>query len=168
MKKLLLAFLLGGLPTAGASAQTFDVPAQYTLGKPDDFAKYEPQVINTINWLEATPVNDDMSRRKQAQRFLLEWASGSPKVSIGLQPYVGELSGKQSDLLMAFMGGWTRYSLQHPGVTDALTLNAEGVQSMLKVYALGGLSTNKPLEKVRDLAAAGELNAWLKNKLSTK
>ncbi|HEX8326176.1 MAG TPA: hypothetical protein VF629_01460 [Hymenobacter sp.] len=167
MKKLLLAFVLGGLP-ALASAQTFDVPAQYTLSKPDDFAKYEPQVINTINWLEATPANQDLSRRKQAQRFLVEWASGSPNVSIGLQPYVGELAGKQSDLLVAFMAGWTRYSLQHPDVKDALTLNAEGVQSMLKVYALGGLPTNKPLEKVRDLAAAGELNTWLKSNISTK
>ncbi|GAB3572598.1 hypothetical protein [Hymenobacter daeguensis] len=167
MKKLLLAFLLGGLP-AVASAQTFDVPAQYSFSKPDDFARYEPQVISTINWLEATPVNQDVSRRKQAQRFLLEWASGSPKVSIGLQPYLGELYGKQTDLLMAFMGGWTRYSLQHPGVADPLMLNAEGVQAMLKVYALGGMGTIKPLDKVRDLAAAGELNTWLKDKISTK
>jgi len=54
MKNLLLALLLGGLP-AVASAQTFDVPAHYTLSKPDDYAQYEPQVLNTINWLEATP-----------------------------------------------------------------------------------------------------------------
>ncbi|MDO7846365.1 hypothetical protein Q5H92_08360 [Hymenobacter sp. M29] len=167
MKKLLLAFLLGGLP-ALASAQTFDVPAQYTLSKPDDFARYEPQVISTINWLEATPVNQDVSRRKQAQRFLLEWASGSPKVSIGIEPYLGDLYGKQTDLLMAFMGGWTRYSLQHPNDTNTLTLNAEGVQAMLKLYALGGLGTIKPLENVRDLAAAGELNTWLKGKISQK
>jgi hypothetical protein len=167
MKKLLLALMLGGLP-AVASAQTFDVPAQYTLSKPDDYARYEPQVLSTINWLEATPVNQDVSRRKQAQRFLLTWASGSPKVSIGLQPYVGELYGKQTDLLMAFMGGWTRYSLQHPADTDALTLNAEGVQAMLKLYALGGMGTIPALEKVRDLTAAGELNTWLKSKISQK
>ena len=113
-------------------------------------------------------MNQDVSRRKQAQRFLLTWASGSPRVSIGLQPYVGELYGKQTDLLMAFMGGWTRYSLQHPGQTDALTLNAEGVQAMLKLYALGGMGTIEPMEKVRALAAAGELNTWLQAHISQK
>jgi hypothetical protein len=169
MKRFLfLALLLGGISYAASAQSAFDVPAQYNFSKPDDYAQVEPQVLNTINWLEETPANQDVSRRQQAQRFLLAWASGSPKVSIGLQPYVGELAGKNNALLMAYMGGWTRYSLQHPGDKDVLTLNTEGVKSMLKLYDLGGIDKSKGMENLRTVAANGELESWLRSKISTK
>jgi hypothetical protein len=113
-------------------------------------------------------VNQDVSRRQQAQRFLLTWASGSPKVSIGLQPYVGELYGKNTALLMAYMGGWTRYSLQHPEDKNTLTLNAEGVKAMLKVYDLGGNAKIPAMENLRTIVSNGELETWLRSKISTK
>jgi hypothetical protein len=165
---LLLAVLLGSATLPAAAQSAFDVPAQYSFSKPDDYAQVEPQVLSTINWLEETPANQDVSRRQQAQRFLLAWASGSPKVSIGLQPYVGELAGKNTALLMAYMGGWTRHSLQHPGDKDALTLNTEGVKSMLKVYELGGIDKSKGMENLRTVAASGELESWLRGKISMK
>ena len=166
---LLLGLLLTGSASYSVSAQgAFDVPAQYSFSKPDDYAQVEPQVLNTISWLEETPANQDVSRRQQAQRFLLAWASGSPKVSIGLQPFVGELAGKNTALLMAYMGGWTRYELQHPGDKDALTLNTEGVKSMLKVYELGGIDKSPGMENLRTVAARGELESWLRGKISMR
>lgn len=169
MQRFYFALLLLGSTLGPARAQSaFAVPAQLSLGKPEDYGQYEPQVISTINWLEETPANQDMNRRQQAQRFLLQWASGSPRVSIGLQPYVGELAGKNSALLLAFMGGWTRFSLQHPDQKDALALNAEGVRSMLKVYALGGIAPISAMDNLRQIADKGELETWLKGKISTK
>ncbi|WP_046244972.1 hypothetical protein [Hymenobacter terrenus] len=167
MKRLLFAFfLLGSSPYLALAQSAFDVPARLSLSKPEDYAQYEPQVISTINWLEETPANQDVTRRQQAQRFLLTWANGSPKVSMGLQPYVGELYDKNTALLMAFMGGWTRFSLQHPNEKDVVRLNAEGVKSMLKVYELGGSEKNKAMENLRDVINKGELETWLKSKIT--
>ena len=160
--------LLGSAPGPARAQSAFAVPAHLSLSKPEDYGQYEPQVISTINWLEETPANQDVNRRQQAQRFLLQWASGSPRVSIGLQPYVGELAGKNTALLLAFLGGYTRFSLQHPEQQDALARNAAGVRSMLNVYALGGIEPNKALDNLRQVADQGELETWLKGKISTR
>ena len=91
-------------------------------------------MLATINWLEASPLPADSPQRKEANQFLMEWISGSPTVSVQMQPYLTDLYGKNPDLLMAFLGGWTRYAIQHPTDKDQLTLQVEGVKGMLASY----------------------------------
>jgi hypothetical protein len=67
---------------------------------------------------------------------------------------------------MAFMAGWAKYKLENPSATDKVKLNTEGVKTVLKIYSLGGASKDKNIEKLAKLASGGELEAWVKSKVS--
>lgn len=162
-------FLLGAalLLASPVLAQTSPspVPTGYTLKAPADYEQYAPQVLATINWLETSPLPSDSPQRKDANRFLMEWISGSPTVSVSMQPYLADLYGKNSDLLMAFLGGWARYSIQHPADKDQLTLNVEGIKGMLASYQTMGGKGNKKLTELASLNAKGQLPEWVKTRL---
>jgi hypothetical protein len=168
MKRIKPAFLLffALLTTGRLFGQSFEVPANYAFGTKADYARYEPEVIRAVNWLEATPLNQDVAKRKEVNAFLFKYIEGSPTVTVELRQFVLELNKKNPDLLMVFMGGWTRHKLENPAQTDPLKLNTAGVQTVLKVYQLGGARKDKGLEKLIQLAGAGELEAWVKSKLS--
>ena len=148
-----------------AQAQQSPVPSNYSFPTKADYAQYQPQVIETVNWLEKTPVNQQPEQRQAANRFLLEWMSGSPAVSVELQPYFMDLCPKNPDALMLFMGGWSRYQLQHPDEKDAVNLNVEGLKAVLQSYQTYHAKTNKKLEALQPLLANGTLPQWVQKQL---
>ena len=113
MKTIRPAFLLFfALFAAGRLfGQTFEVPANYTFGTRADYARYEPEVIRAVNWLEATPLHQQADKRKEVNAFLFKYIEGSPSVSIELHSFVLELNKKNPDLLMVFMAGWAKHKL---------------------------------------------------------
>ena len=83
MKKIYLsAILLLLVSYFKASAQTYEVPKDYTLKAKEDYAKYEDDIIKTIDWLQQTSWNEQTDKRKEANAFLVAWLTGSPNVSI--------------------------------------------------------------------------------------
>jgi hypothetical protein len=44
-----------------------------------------------------------------------------------------KLNQKNPGLLMVFMGGWTKHTLENPSHTDPLKLNTAGVQTVLNL-----------------------------------
>jgi len=166
-KHLLLA--LGLLATSPALAQTTSpVPTGYTLKAPADYDQYRPQVIETVAWLANPSTPFGTSDRAAAGRFLVEWISGSPSVSVGVEPYVMELTSKDPDLLTAFLGGWASYSLQHPNEKDPVTLNTEATKTVLAVYANKGGKGSKRASELTKLNEQGTLPEWIKAHLGNK
>lgn len=161
-KHLLLALSL--LVSTATLAQTTPspVPTDYTLKAAPDFDRYAPQVIATVNWLEASTLPTDNEQRRAANTFLIAWISGSPKVSVAIEEYVTDLYNKDGDLLIAFMGGWTRYAIQNPGTKDKQVLAAEGIKDMIASYKAKGGTGNKKLEELEKLSAKGQLSDWVK------
>lgn len=159
---IFVLFLLSG----SLQAQSFEVPEGYAFTTKDDYGTYEKQVIGAVNWLEQTPLNQEAAKRKEVNTFLLKYLTGSPVVTVELQAFVMELTKKNPDLLMAFMAGWAKYKLENPAATDKVKLNTEGVKTMLKIYSLGGACKDKNIEKLAKLASGGELEAWVKSKVS--
>jgi hypothetical protein len=147
--------------------QTFEVPANYAFKTKADYARYEPEVIQAVKWLENVPLNQEDDKRKQAYLFVFTYVQGSPTVSIELQRYVTDISGKNPELLIAFLGGWTKYKLENPDVNDPLVLNTEGMKTILKIYKLGGAVKDKNLEKLAKLSTDQELQDWVKGKIKS-
>lgn len=164
---LLLGFgLLLAAPLA-AQAQTFEVPTGVEYKSEADYKPLEPQVIAAVNWLEATPGNAEAAKRQQTNVFLLNWIQGAPNVSVGLQEYVTDLCKPNPTLLGLFLGGWARYSLQHPDDKTALAPNVAAVQTMLKAYQKGGWAKDKNLEKLLELQSKGQLEAWIAKQIKS-
>lgn len=166
MKTLLFTFLtlIFIISTHVLIGQTFEVP-DYDFKTKEDYEKYHAQIIAAVDWLEQTPVNEQDMKRKKANAFILQWLTGSPTVNVEIQEYVTDLTKKNPDLLVSFLGGWARYQLQHPEETDKMKLNTEGVKALLHVYQLGSVNKDKQVEKLLKLKQPDELEAWVKTQV---
>lgn len=170
MKKFTLLFalfLLAAGPAAIAQTMAYKPPTGYTLQRPDDYDEYKPDIVKTVNWLETTPINKEVEKRREATRFLFQWISGAPDVSVQMQKYVADLTAQEPELLLLFMGGWARYQIQHPEVKDPVVLNTEALKTVLKGYKLGGVKSNKQLDMLSGLNAKGTLIDWVRKQLAS-
>jgi len=164
-KHFLLSALVFISSFAILNAQEFEVPKNYSLVAADDYEPYKQDILNAIHWLENTPLNEQEDKRKEVSAFFMQWATGSPTVSISLLPYVLDLSEKNSELLMIFLGGWTKTSIdQNYKITDTEG-NVAGIKNVLAFYSKNkksGINKNKTIEKLLKLKTDKDIEKWLK------
>lgn len=160
LKTVIVVFFIGLSSLVNAQELLSSVPK-----KAEDYKETEPKVIATVNWLESTPVNEQVEKRKQQSALLVEWLMGSPSVTIELNAYIMDYCEKNKDLFTIFMGGWTKYVLENNYSKDAFEGNLAGIRSMIKVYKAGGLKKDKKVQELVDLDANGKLEDWLKGQL---
>ena len=160
-------FLVSVISLFGISlfGQEFQVPTDYSLVKAEDYAVYEQDVINGINWLANTPINQDVEKRKKVNAFLMKWMIGSPTVDIEIDAKVVNFL-PNPDLLMAFLCGWTKYSLETKDFSNKINGNVAGVENVIFVYNKNKkvIGTNKAVEKYIKLQSEGKL----KNEIAKK
>lgn len=94
--------------------------------------------------------------------------SGAPDFSIVVLPFQMDLTESNPDLLMSFLGGWTRFAIENPSHKDnELMANKAGIQSLLKVYAMNkgnGIKKDRKVEKLLKMEDAG-LEKWIASNL---
>ncbi len=167
--QIVLSLVLFITATPLSHAQDFPVPANYILKAEEDYKKYEQELMATITWLEKQPINEYQEERKVANVFMMAWLTGSPYVTIELHGGVLTFSAKNADLLVTFMGGWTKYALANPEAADDLTAaNLAGLESVIEVYQLNkgnGMKKDKAVEKLIALQKDGKLKQWVKDQL---
>jgi tetratricopeptide (TPR) repeat protein len=149
-----------------AYSQTYEVPKNYAFKKAEDYKQYESSVIDAANWLENTPLDQEIDKRKDVSTFLVAWVSGSPSVSIELQEDIVGFMGKNPDLFVIYMGAYTRFMLEHRGSEDKLQANILALQSVMKVYKEGkGIKKDKVIENFIKMESKGELSKWVASKV---
>jgi len=167
MQRITLSFLLL-ISFSTTFAQDFYVPNNPTLENEVDYKKQEKNVVDGINWLENTEVGKQSEKRIKANAFILKWMMGTPTITIGVQDFQSELTRKNSDLLITFLGGWSKFAIENPTEKDnQLKCNLAGFQSLLKVYTLNkgvGMKKDKKVEKLIKMNAS-ELENWVKENL---
>jgi len=148
------------------SAQDFTVPKDYKFENKEDYTSYEPQIKETINWLLNTPIGKSETKRKEANAFLLAWLSGSPDVSINVNADF-TLFKTNPELLMVFIAGLTKYSLENNYSKDQLQGNKAGIQTVVEFYNKnkGYLKKDKDVEKFEKLIEKKKLEEEIKKKL---
>lgn len=132
----------------------------------EEFAASEKNVIATIDWLEKTPFNTEENKRKNQQALLFTWLSNSPTVTVELDENIVTFMKKNPDLLITFMGGWTKYCLQNNYSKDKVQGSIEGIKSVIRVYKSQTLKKDKEVEKYIALEEKGELENWVKSTLN--
>jgi hypothetical protein len=167
--KILLTTLLF-LCFAFAQAQEFEVPENVWLEAASDYPKYEEAVLAGIQWLEDTPVLEQVEKRQKTSAFLMSYMSGTPNFSINIFPFQMKIVESSPHLLMAFLGGWTRFALENPAEKDnALLTNKAAFQSLMNVYEINknkGIKKEKKIEKLLKLDDAA-LEKWIARELGT-
>jgi hypothetical protein len=157
-----LLFSVAFLHGHSAVAQQFSVPPGYEFRSQADYTRYEPDIQRCIDFLEEAPMNDSADVRQEANTFFLRWLSGTSRVSIRLQTYVMKLTGENKDLLMVYLGGWTKFALQHADTASEIECHLAAVRSVLKAYQhCAGVKHDNALEEILALEREGKLQGWV-------
>ncbi|TAL81807.1 MAG: hypothetical protein EPN88_00260 [Bacteroidetes bacterium] len=166
MKKIFIAFILAA-SMIGLSAQDFDVPKDFTANKPEDYAKYEKDIMLCINWIMATPVNDQTAKRKESYAFFMKWLTGTPNVSVDVKSEIVTFMEPNGDLLLIFMAGWTKYALETKDYKNKLNGNLKGIESVIDFYQKNkdNLKKDKNVEKYMKMKEKGTLEDYLKKNI---
>lgn len=135
----------------------------------EEFISSEKKVIATINWLETTPLNQEPEKRKMQNALLIAWLTNSPTVTLEINADILTFTKKNNDLLVFFMGGWTRYCLENNYSTDAVKGNLAGIRSAMNVYKTGiAIKKDKAMDKLIEMENKGELEKWVSERLGKK
>ena len=134
----------------------------------DEFKASEKNVIATIDWLEKTPFDTEETKRKNQQALFIAWVSDSPTVTIELNADILTFTKKNPELLVTFMGGWTKYSLENNYSKDVVQGSIAGIKSVIRVYKSQSLKKDKEVEKYIALDEKAELESWVKSTLNKK
>ncbi len=97
--------------------------------------RYEQDVINGINWLNNTPLDHEFEKRKEVNAFLMKWMAGSPTEKIFIREGIVTFLSAP-DLLMAFLAGWTKYSIETRDFPNELKGNLAGIENVISVYQM--------------------------------
>jgi hypothetical protein len=166
IRLLLVACLSLSLGVRGQTDSLLNNPLPTTK---EEFTASELRVINTVNYLETTPIDKQGDAWRIQAALLVAWLTNSPEVTIEVNAKTATFVKKNPELLMIFMGGWTRYVLQNGYSRDKIQANVAGIKSAIRVYKLGnGLKKDKEMEKLIKLDDAGGLEVWVSGQLGQK
>lgn len=133
MKKLLLSILFCLGICSVVSAQTFNVP-RYSFKTDKDYALFEPIVLNAYDWLIETPFTEEPGKREAAERFIMEWLSGTPTVSVMIGPIVGGIMSENRNFMTIVLGGYAVYLLHEKkgdGALNSLEVRGDSEQDQI-------------------------------------
>lgn len=171
MKNSVKLFLISILVCLSSQAfsQTADLLTTLPDSTRESFVKTEQQFINSVNWLEKTPINVDKDRRIHQSALVLAWMINTPTLTLEININTLPFTKKNPDLLFTFMGGWAKYALANNYSNDVLKCNIAGIKSAIAYYQAGnGLKKDKKMDELIEITNSGGLEAWVKEQLAKK
>lgn len=162
MKKFTLTLILATI-SFGLFAQDFEVPNNYKLDKAEDYDLYEKDIIKCVDWLVETPINEQATKRKEANSFLIDWVNGSPKVSIDIKPEIVTFMKSSPSLLIIFLGGWAKYSIESKDYKNKVAGSMAGIEAVIEFYTKNKdyIKKDKNVEKYIKMKNKGKLEAYI-------
>lgn len=148
----------------------FTVPEEYEFNLPEDYEKYEPKILQTIDWYLWRSKGFDEDLREDAREFFIKWLIGSPSVTVDIQPKIVNFIEINPDLLIPFMMGWTKYALSNHS-KDHVKNTGAGIVTAVDYYNKnrGYLGKDKNIEEYEKMIKKNKLENYIKkNIISSK
>ncbi len=166
MKRQIIITSLFLLFSNSIYSQAFEVPKDYKLIVVEDYAPYEQDVIDGVNWLINTPVNQEQNKRAELNTFLIKWLTGSPDVMVTIDSEIITFMDNP-DCFMIFMGGWAKRALETGIYRDNLRGNIAGIESVIEFYKKNEkiLGKIKGIQKYIKLQKKNKLEDYIKSKI---
>ena len=165
MKKIIKTTLLLLLCSAiKVSAQTiYQVPSNYVLKAKTDYPQYEQDVVKTADWLLQTPLAEQAGTRQSANKFIMDWVSGSPNVNVTVGKKLLDLTDKNPDFMFMYFGLFAKYSLEHKDSTmDSNKADMEVLTALINKYKNDpAVVKDSDLDKLAKLYQDGKLENWI-------
>lgn len=136
------------------------------LEEAKDFEKIEPEILKLIDWLGNHSL--DHKKRVIGNAHFVRWISGSSNVTVELNAYVLDYTKKNTDFMILFMAGWSKYVLENPNKKeDKIGGTIAGVNYFLDFYERGkdfGVKKDRKVAKLLKKRGAGKLEDFITNK----
>jgi len=119
----------------------------------DAYSNLESTLLADIDWLNYTPIDENHEMRNEKSRFVLMWMSGNPTVSVQIDDRIITFLGADPAILMAYMMGWTKYSVEHDYSNDQIECTVAGITNAVNFYNRNRkfLRKDKELEKYKKM-----------------
>lgn len=165
MFRIICLFLFWLLSCYSLAAQELMVPSPEALREKSDYPRYQETFLKSVDWLLEQGL--DAEGRASVNAFVLAWVSGTDAFHIELKSYVMDLTRRNPDLLMVFLGSWGKFALQHPEEkTNQLVCNQYALRQLLYFYEKASpINKDKDLDRLLRWREKGKLNRWLKKQL---
>lgn len=143
------------------TAQEIQIPDDIQLESKKDFQDHEKLVLQSIEWIQNTPLSQNPSKRREINAFLMKWMSGTPSITIELVS--GLVPLECSECLMLFMSGWTKYSIENNYSQDKLKCALAGVEMTVAFYEKNKseLGKKSEMEKLIKRKKKGKLEKYV-------
>ena len=153
MKKIIISLVFTIMYFGSSHAQVnFDIPPNVELKVKEDYAKYEPAIVEAAKWLEITDLDKEVNKRKDVNAFVLEWVLGCPTINIDLTEQLGKIYGKNDQLLILYMVSYSRHFIENKPTATKLSATKAALNSIMNVYKKGiGITKTKEMEKLLKL-----------------
>lgn len=158
--KTISTLLLSFLVIMGIQAQDFNVPKDYKLEKAEDYALYEQDVLNGINWLMEVPLDEMPEKRQGVNAFVMKWLMGTPYLHLEIKQQIVTFAGVP-ELLMMFLGGWAKYSIENKDYNNKVAGNLAGIEAAISFYKKNSLPKNKEIENYIKMKENGKLKEYI-------
>lgn len=160
---LLLTLFIG----PKAFAQSYEVPKDYHFTKPEDYTKYEADVVKTADWMMHTHWGTEPVKTEAATQFILKWSKGTPDVVIELKQAIMDLSDTNPQLGFIYMAQFSKYAIQHKADFDKTKANLAALRAVTAKYAAEPTHRrDNDVEKLILLDKENKLEAWVTNEFS--
>ncbi|TCC88199.1 hypothetical protein EZ428_20980 [Pedobacter frigiditerrae] len=162
MKKVILLFLFS-LNICYSFSQELPHLKNIKLNKKSHFKGTETLVFKVTDYLFQTPIDKKNKSRTEAGQFLLKWMNGTPYYTFYLEEKETNFFNTDSDLMLMYMAGLTKFTLDNPSIKDQKTLILGTMGIVLPYLNKQENKTNwsKELWQLNDANQKGKLQEYL-------
>ncbi|TSD65944.1 hypothetical protein FFF34_000670 [Inquilinus sp. KBS0705] len=145
-----------------ADAQAYEVPKNYKFKSNADYARYEPDILKTVDWMQLTSWTEEPKKTDEAIQFFLDWVRGTPAVTVNLGQASLRLSDKNPQLGFTYMAQYAKYALLHKDHFDHTKANLEALRAVItKYYKEPTHKKDDDIEMLMSLEQKGQLEQWI-------
>jgi hypothetical protein len=140
MKKLFFICFITLLTSVKLVAQTVPDFNKIKLKKDKDFKLADSAVLQTSNYLLATPIGQDTTLRLKSAEFLMDWMEGTPDYTFTLNENTTKYYSNDINLMAVYIAALCKAALQNRPDVDTKVITISAVKILL-AYA-GNTSNN--------------------------
>jgi hypothetical protein len=161
MKRILLICVFASV-ACNMFAQSLPQFDDIKLQKSKDYKLAEPTVVQTADFIIATPIDKNTDTKTIAAQFLMKWMDGTPDYTFTLDENSTRYFLQNNQLMMVYVASMAKYAIQtkqHNSKT--ITINA--IKSLL-AYINDPANNVKKTDELKELSQAndnGQLESFL-------
>jgi hypothetical protein len=155
MKRLLfICFLI--FASGSTFAQILPAFTQVKLEKPKDYKAAEPVVVQTADYVLASPIDQNVEAKKAAAQFLMKWMDGTSDYTFTLDENTTKSFLQNTGLVVVYLASMSKFAIESkPKLSKTITLHA--LKSLL-AYINNPANNVTKTDELKELSEANDKN----------